>query len=222
MRQTKTEFWTSYHLLVKRLLHPIRKSDGFSETEIVEAEQRLGLTLPRLLREFYLLTGAREDINGSYNRLLDPEDLFIDNDTLVFYEENQAVCVWGVARGNLNEENPPVVRKDNTDEARVWEADFNHLSQFLTAMLFMQAVNGGMRHHGIGTAAITQAPADWEVVRLGGSWNNTVLMRDGVVLYIFGSEPGPEVFGAAKSKRKLRELEKDFQVAWDYCTLDDE
>ena len=222
MRQAESEFWTSYRVLVKRLLRPVGKSDGFSEAAISEAEQRLGLKLPRLLHEFYLLTGTREDINGTYNRLLDPEDLFIDSDTLVFYEENQAICVWGVALGNLNEENPPVVRKDSTDEAPVWEADFDHLSQFLTAMLFMQAVNGGMRHHGVGTAANIQASSDWDVIKLGGSWNNTVLMRDGAVLYIFGNEPGPEVFGAAKSKRKLLGLEKEFQIAWDYCTLDDE
>jgi len=43
-------------------------------------------------------------------------------------------------------------------------------------------------------------------------------MRDGVVLYIFGNEPVPEVFGAAKSKRKLLALEKEFQIAWNYCT----
>ena len=207
---------------MKRLLRPIGKSDGFSETAISQAEQRLGLTLPRLLREFYLLVGRREGINSAYNRLLDPEDLFVDNNTLVFYEENQAICVWGVSLGNFSEEDPSVVRKDSTDKALVWEADFDHFSQFLTAMLFMQAVNGGMRHHGVGTAASVQASSDWEVIRLGGSWNNTVLMRDGVVLYIFGNEPGPEVFGSAKSKRRLLALEAEFQIDWGYCTLDDE
>ena len=222
MRQAETEFWISYRLLAKRLLRPLGKSDGFSETAISQAEKRLGLTLPHVLREFYLLAGTRKDINETYNRLLAPEDLLIDDNTLVFYEENQAACVWGVAVSNLSGGDPPVARKDSTDTVPVWEDDFDHASQFLTAMLFMQAVNGGMRHHGVGTAADISAPSDWGVVRLGGSWNNTVLMRDGVVLYIFGNEPGPEVFGAAKSKRKLLALEKEFQIAWDYCTLDDE
>ncbi len=221
MRQAQSEFWTSYRLLVKRLLRPIGKSDGFSEAAISGAEQRLGLKLPRLLREFYLLTGEREDINGVHNRLLNPEDLFAESDALVFYEENQAACVWGVALGSFGEEDPPVVRKDST-VTPTWDAEFDHLSEFLTAMLFEQAVNGGMRHSGIGTAANIRASSDWEVVRLDGSWNNTVLMHDGVVLYIFGNEPAPEVLGAAKSKRKLLALEKEFQITWGYCTLDDE
>jgi len=108
LRQAETEFWISYRLLAKRLLRPLGKSDGFLEATISEAEKRLGLTLPHVLREFYVLAGTRKDINETYNRLLAPEDLLIDDNALVFYEENQAACVWSVAVSNLSEVDPPV------------------------------------------------------------------------------------------------------------------
>ena len=213
-----------YRVLVGRLLRPIGKSDGYSERKVSDAERRLGWQLPRLLREFYLITGEREDINGIHNRLLAPEDLRVSGDVLVFYEENQGVCLWGIDVHDPSDEDPAVLREDSA-EVPAWEPDFDHLSQFLMAMLFMQAVSGGMRYHGVGSAAsasVAHPPSGWETVNLGGGWNNRVLMQNGQVLYIFGNEPAPEVFGSAQSKRKLLALEKTFGVHRDYCTLDDE
>lgn len=224
MHQSSENFWEPYHVLVGRLLRPLGKSDGYSEKRVSDAERRLGRQLPRLLREFYLITGERRDINGAHNRLLTPEDLRVSGDVLVFYEENQGVYLWGVDVRDRDDEDPAVLREDS-DASPTWDPDFDHLSQFLIAMLFMQAVNGGMRHHGIGSATngnTAQAPPDWETINLGGSWNNRVLMQDALVLYIFGNEPAPGVFGGAKTKRKLLALEKTFGVSWDYCTLDDE
>ena len=224
LHQSAENFWEVYRVLVKRLLRPLGKSDGYPEKRVSDAERRLGRQLPHLLREFYLITGERKDINGVHNRLLAPEDLRLSGDVLVFYEENQGVCLWGVDVRNEGDEDPAVFREDS-DESPTWDSDFDYLSQFLIAMLFMQAVNGGMRHGGIGSATngnTAQAPPDWEAINLGGSWNNRVLMQDGQVLYIFGNEPAPEVFGGAKTKQKLLALEKTFGVSWDYCTLDDE
>lgn len=184
----------------------------------------MGWQLPRLLREFYLITGEREDINGAFNRLLPPESLEVSGNVLVFYEENQGVCLWGVDVRDRDNEDPAVLREDST-ETPTWEPDFDHLSEFFTAMLFLQAVNGGMRHGGVGSAAsanTAQASTQWETINIGGSWNDRVLMRDGQVLYIFGKEPAPEVFGGAKTKQKFLDLERTFDVSWDYCTLDDE
>lgn len=224
LRQSSENFWPAYRVLVGRLLRPLGKSGGCSEKRVSDAERRLGRRLPRLLREFYLITGEREDINGVHNRLLAPEDLRVSGDVLVFYEENQGACFWGVDVHDPANEDPAVFREDSV-ASPMWDPDFDHLSQFFIAMLFMQAVNGGMRHGGVGSATsanIAQAPSEWEIISLGSSWNNRVLMRDGQVLYIFGNEPAPEVFGGAKTKQKFRDLERTFGVSWDYCTLDDE
>lgn len=174
MRSESDTFWELYRTRVGRLLRPLGTSDGSAEGEIAEAERRLGL---RLLREYYLLTGRREDINTVHNRLRSPETIQADGGVLVFCEENQGASLWGVDVCVPPLDDPAVLRQDSGD-APSWEPDFARLSQFLTAMLFVQAVNGGMRHSGIGnadSATIAQAGPDWEVVRLGGSGDERVL-----------------------------------------------
>lgn len=224
MYQLEERFWSAYRALVGRILRPLGKSSGFSEKSVAEAEWRLALSLPSLLREFYLIAGKRKDINGVHNRLLNPEDLYTDDNVLVFYEENQAACVWGIDVRSFNDEDPAVLREDGVSGSK-WEPDFDTLPDFFIAMLLIQAVNGGMRHSGIGRALDmdpSHLGSEWDVLKLGGRWNNTVFVRDGQVLYIFGTEPAPEVFGGAQTKRKFLALEKAFAVSWDYCTLDDD
>ena len=112
-----------------------------------------------------------------HNRLVCLEELEVDQDRLVFYEENQAVVLWGVNIQNPVDADPAVFMAENQDELG-WDADHDHLSKFLHAMLFWQAVNGGMAYGGIGTAISEDLEAisdDWEVVDLGGDsvlWGN--------------------------------------------------
>lgn len=215
-------FWNEYCQLVQRLLHPVAASDGVTEIRLVETEERLGLELPRLLREFYLLVGEREDINGVFHRLVSPEELSVEKGVLVFYEENQGVCRWGVDVREAGVEDPAVLREDSTEEPS-WQSDFDHLSQFLPAMLLLQAVNGGMRYSGVGSADATRiaAASEWENVAPGGTWTGTVLLREEQALYVLGEGPNPEIFGGAKTKPEFLALGQTFDVVWDYCTLDD-
>ena len=172
MRQSPDNFWAVYGPLVRRLLPPLGKSGGYPEKRVTDAERRMERQLPHLLREFYLITGERKDINSAYNRLLPPESLYLSGDVLVFYEENQAACLWGVDVRDPDNENPAILRKDSV-ASPAWEHDFDHLYQFLISMLFMQAVNGGMRYSGIGNAAsanAAQCPPGWETINLGGSF----------------------------------------------------
>jgi hypothetical protein len=81
-------FWRYYKDLVSQLYEPLSPEDGFSEDELEGAEKRLGLRLPGLLREYYLLAGKREDINQAHNKLVHPDELQIEDGKLVFFLEN--------------------------------------------------------------------------------------------------------------------------------------
>ena len=228
-------FWNDYNRLVARLMPPLAPGDGVPEAEIAAAEARIGLKLPiilrlrlklpPMLREFYALAGSREDINGASDRLLPLGELEVEDHVLVFYEENQSVFLWGLDLTS-DDPDPPVLHSEQRS-TRSWEPEHNHLSDFLTAMLFWQAVNGGMSYNGIGTAS-SEAMAEatgWEAVDLGGDperWGNCVRMRDGQVLFIVGNEPDPQVYGGGRTRDDFLALAKAFGISWDYSTLDEE
>lgn len=217
-------FWTDYSRHVANLMPPLVAGDGVPEAEIAAAEARLGLKLPALLREFYLVAGRREDINAVHNRLLSPESLEVDQDALVFYEENQGVVLWGIKVDDLSQADPQVFMAEYASTLE-WEPEHDHLSEFLISMLFWQAVNGGMPYHGIGVAsseAIAEATG-WETVNWSGEKHkNPVRLRDGQVLFIVGNDPGPEVYGGGRTREDFLAVEKAFDISWDYSTLDEE
>lgn len=220
-------FWNDYSRLVAKLMPPLASRDGVPESEIIAAEARLGSRLPTVLREFYALVGRRKDINAVHNRLVSLKELEVDQERLVFYEENQAVVLWGVSLLNPDDADPAVFMAENQRDLE-WESDHDHLSEFLHAMLFFQAVNGGMTYGGIGTATsenLETISDGWEVVDLGGDsalWGNRVRMRDGQVLFVVGNDPNPQVFGGGRTRDDFLAVERAFGVSWDYSTLDEE
>src|SRR4051794_404513 len=105
--------WDDYAARVAELFDPLGPGDGYTEQEVAAAETRLGLRLPRVLREFYLRTGHRNDIPRPKTPLTPPEDLSVEQGVLVLSEENRTVVLWGVRVEDLGRDDPPVVRAYN-------------------------------------------------------------------------------------------------------------
>lgn len=118
--------------------------DGFSKNEIENEEYKLGLKLPKILKDFYLHVGKLDIFMSSYQYFLKPEDLYIEDEKLVFLEENQVVCFWGI---NLEEENPLVFQMQNMDQA-IWYSEEVSLSEFLKIMMYYQCAEGGYEFSG--------------------------------------------------------------------------
>jgi len=78
------------------LVRPLTPEDGQSEMSISDPETRLGLKLPAVLRDYYLLAGRFDRFNRAHNELRRPDEWSVDGGKLVFLEENQCVVFWGV------------------------------------------------------------------------------------------------------------------------------
>src|SRR5262249_15900246 len=108
-------FAAEYRALVERLVRELRPEDGVPEASVAAGEQRLGLRLPKVLREFYLLAGNLKRINRAQERLLPPDnparlefpgsydEITIAEGGLVLYLENQGGCMWGIDSAHLAE-----------------------------------------------------------------------------------------------------------------------
>jgi hypothetical protein len=222
------EFCPYYKGLVAQLYGPLSPADGFSDDEVGRAERRLGIRLPRLLREFYLLAGRRADLNQAHDELVHPDDLQIEDETLVFYVENQAVSIWGVQAQALGADDPPVVRGDSVEgfERRVWGQDFERLSAFLLAMLCWQGVMGGMAYGAVAVgidARVEEAVgAHWQPLDLGVNGSGIrPHVGEGQLLCLAEARDEVSLYAAARDEKGLAGIEELLQITWDYSSSDE-
>ncbi|MGW4030681.1 SMI1/KNR4 family protein [Streptomyces sp. NPDC004838] len=124
---------------------PLEDGDGYSEEELATAEARLGVRLPPALAEAYRLLGRRMDLTSNHDHLLKPSRLYIDDrkEALVFREENQGACVWGVLLSELEKEDPAVVvQADLADEtAEEWEGWLDRVSLCFVEIVLAESVH---------------------------------------------------------------------------------
>jgi hypothetical protein len=111
---------------------PLGANDGWEEKDLAQAEERLGVPLPAVLAEAYLLFGRRRDLTCNQDVLLSPSELHLDDrkEALVFRVENQGAASWGVLLADLEHPDPPVlIRADLADkQAERWESWLDRLS----------------------------------------------------------------------------------------------
>jgi hypothetical protein len=107
-------------------------SDGLGD-EVVQAKlTALGLTIPTSLFDYYSVAGLHW-INDNHDRLRPIAELEWMDDKLVFLEENQAVCYWGIRRDDLDVADPAIWRGDKGKPIE-WTREGPPLSQFLMAL----------------------------------------------------------------------------------------
>jgi hypothetical protein len=113
---------------------------GFTMSEIVAAERRLGLTIPDALREWYLMFGALPGIWNIQDYLLAPAKLEMEGDRFVFVRENQNGVQWYIEAASLANANPdPPVMVYNSSEPEPRQFAASSISEFAIQMLFIHA-----------------------------------------------------------------------------------
>ncbi|MEU6817889.1 SMI1/KNR4 family protein [Streptomyces sp. NPDC046860] len=119
--------------------------DGWAESELVAAEERLGVRLPPVLREAYLLFGRRRDLTSNHDVLLGPAELYVDDskEALVFRHENQGAASWGILLDSLQDDDPAVfIRPDLADKsAERWEEWVERLSLSFVEIVLSESLH---------------------------------------------------------------------------------
>nr|WP_199001486.1 hypothetical protein [Flavobacterium sp. ASV13] len=118
-------------------LFKITELNGFTESEMQIVKDIFG-QLPEVLVDYYTELGKIERLNNTQDSLNTPSQFqyFKHDDYLIFYCENQRVCVWGIHKDDLSNPNPPVYKSYDDKE---WKKETETLTEFFTAMAFLQA-----------------------------------------------------------------------------------
>jgi hypothetical protein len=140
------DFASEYAELFAELGSPLAARNGCSESQIGRAEQRLGIRAPRSLRGYYLVAGRERRFNQILNRLLPPDEWFVDQGRFAFMEENQIVVYWGVEATLSPADDPPVFQGVRAEPIE-WHWEHDACSQFLMVMLHWHGAMGGAMKH---------------------------------------------------------------------------
>jgi len=132
-----------YRDLFKTFGYPLAPHAGTSPKTLAAAQKRLGVKAPAALADYYLVAGGERRLNTCLNRLLPPQQWWIDKQRLIFMEENQAVLWWGVSVRNPASVDPPISQGLNDDPV-TWVPEHRKCSVFLAVMLHWHAVNDGL------------------------------------------------------------------------------
>ena len=119
-------------------MYNISNPNGFSDDEINSIRSIFG-NLPQVFIDYYCELGKIERLNHTQDSLIVPEQFqyFKNDDYLIFYRENQRVCVWAIHKNDLKKADPPVYMSEDEKE---WRLETDTLSDFFTAMAYLQAV----------------------------------------------------------------------------------
>lgn len=112
---------------------------GIDAAKIKAVEEKLGLTLPGSLVDFYLLAGMHEAMSNGMNHIFRPGTLHVEAGMLVFCTENQQCFDAGVRTIELSQDDPPVYEQNAGDSE--WYLASKRLSDYLLVTFCWQACN---------------------------------------------------------------------------------
>lgn len=118
-------------------LFNVTKPKGYSREQIEATKAATG-PIPAILEQFYLEYGLTDELLHLQDNLLLPDRYraLLNDDYIIFFDENQGVCHAGIRKSEALMPDPPVyVRMDN----REWKKSADRVSDFLVAMFGYQA-----------------------------------------------------------------------------------
>jgi hypothetical protein len=211
----KTEHVRTFEKTYASLGRRLTSRDAMPLSRIRAAEKRLGCLVPKALRDYCSVAGNETDFNTIFNRLLPPDEWFIDHQRLVFMEENQAVVLWGVPAMSRESDDPAVYQGVNDSEIK-WFKEHQRCSVFLKVMLHWHGAFGGalpITSTAFASVALRKKlKREWKFV---GEVNHMqAFAKAGKTVCHLKWDDGWRVFAGAVSKTKLEEIAHELPLTW--------
>ena len=128
-----TTYSEIYRSFISKYLHrDWGTEDGINNNNILIHESKLGITFPTALRELYLTMGHTRQLLSVHNKVFPPEDVEVENGYVIFMEENQSVVTWGIRLDEIEENNPIIWQRNNTEN--LWYSEEKTLTELLKSM----------------------------------------------------------------------------------------
>lgn len=136
---------------------PREGAETVADTEIIEAETRLGLTLPKALKEWFQLpfNPFVLDCRLFWTHMVWPQDLKVwpkdggNDGAIVFKTEYQGCCDWAFLAKDAHLDDPPVFIgvADDDSSASEWQLQNETFSGFMLQLLMVRSVDFASGFH---------------------------------------------------------------------------
>lgn len=195
----------------------VTKKDGIRLSEIESIEKLLGVKIPSILKDFYLLVGNVEMFMSSFEQFIEP---YLKDGMLIFLEENQGCCYWAV--NTENTDNPNVFMCTHLEsENPQWVEEKVSLLPFILILLYYQCAQGGYKY----SATIDEGSFESREKYLHFLYSITadyqkVVEHNGLVIYQHkrkliwyfmdrDNNVADTIFASAQTKKEMKVLEVD-------------
>ncbi len=211
---------------LESIFGPFGADAGVPPNAVERCEARLGVAIPKALAELHLRTANVEALHAAHNLLVPLDCVDFGGDHLVFYEENQEVVVWAIARERLSEDDPPVDQgQPASGRGDEWSyfPEFRSVSEFACAQGAWQAVQGGLPYVGVlaNDPNVERALNALGPPSLEAETMTAWLVSGGVLLHAGDGYVGLATRDAESFRRASSSIGLDI-AKWDYATLHDE
>lgn len=214
--------FTAERLLGRKL----KKTDGINPVLLQEVEDRLLVKIPAILQTFYTLVGNNHLLTASFQRFLKVTDLYCDNNKLVFLEENQGVCEWGIAVTDPDGDQAMVYQCPYVPTERVWYSEETTLFDFMQLNMYYQFAQGGYENVASLDTGIYDAEITTVLTKVAPTWEKVVDHRGNLVIYwdkgkllwYFPDKEGnvsESLYLSTKTKKDMHQM----VVSYDFCEL---
>jgi hypothetical protein len=143
--ENKSNYCKKYIRVAEKLLNrKLNEKDGISNEALLQAEKKLKVKLPISLLQYYQVVGNIDKLNRYHNIIYNPKNFRIIDKKLVFMEENQSTCYWGINLKDLDKDDPIVFQGQIFDayEKIDWYSEKMTFSRFMTKMLVWEFKEG--------------------------------------------------------------------------------
>ncbi len=166
---------------------PLRVEDGLNERSIAHAGERLHVVVPAELSAVYRCVGSVPELMNGFEQFRDPVGCEVDDGRLLFLDENQGVCAWGVDA-----------------DKRVWmltddgfSPENAGLGAFLLTVLPYQLAQGGWPHTSEGNVQTPQLRSELARLATRLGWplqadHNGLLIYGAGAHLLWALEPAPD------------------------------
>lgn len=133
-------------IVAKKILgRTITSEEGITSELISAREIRLKIEIPPILKEFYTTLGNNPLFTDGFQHFIHLQDIFINDNKLVFLKENQEVIYWAVAL-DKSDKVYQTVYQDFSKKVEWFEEEFA-LDKFLEMMLYYQCMTADESYH---------------------------------------------------------------------------